>query len=148
MTKRFVDTYLLYLLARASSEVSAQFHDRLKSHELQVPEWRVLASLSDGDGMTVGELANRALLHQPTMTKTIDRMEKSGLVDRRQGEPDRRQVRIFITAEGRRRIVAALKEAKHHEKEVLAEYSADEAQLLKSMLQTLIERNGALPSVD
>ena len=137
----------MYLLARASSEVSAQFHDRLKSHELQVPEWRVLASLSDGDGMTVGELANRAL-RQPTMTKTIDRMEKSGLVDRRQGEPDRRQVRIFITAEGRRRIVAALKEAKHHEKEVLAEYSADEAQRLKSMLKTLIERNRALPNVD
>ncbi|MGB0631191.1 MAG: MarR family winged helix-turn-helix transcriptional regulator [Alphaproteobacteria bacterium] len=148
MTERFVDTYLLYLLARASSEVSEQFHDRLKSHELQVPEWRVLASLSDGDGMTVGELANRALQHQPTMTKTIDRMEKTGLVERRQGDPDRRQVRVFITPEGRRRVDAALKDAKRHEQEVLAEYSADEAARLKSMLQTLIERNGSLPNDD
>jgi len=148
MSERFVDTYLLYLLARASSEVSAQFHDRLKTHGLQVPEWRVLASLSDGDGMTVGELANRALQHQPTMTKTIDRMVKSGLVDRRQGDPDRRQVRILITEEGRRRVDAALDDAKSHEAEVLAEYSVDEARRLKSMLLTLIERNGASPIDD
>jgi DNA-binding MarR family transcriptional regulator len=148
MSERFVDTYLLYLLARASSEVSAQLHDRLKTHGLQVPEWRVLASLSDGDGMTVGELANRALQHQPTMTKTIDRMVKSGLVDRRQGDPDRRQVRIFITEEGRRRVDAALDDAKSHEAEVLAEYSEDEARRLKSMLLTLIERNGASPIDD
>lgn len=148
MSERFVDTYLLYLLARASSEVSAQFHARLKTHGLQVPEWRVLASLSDGDGMTVGELAVRALQHQPTMTKTIDRMEGTGLVERRQGEPDRRQVRIFITAEGQRRVDAALEEAKRHENEVLADYSADEAARLKSMLQTLIERNGAPPNDD
>lgn len=148
MTERFVDTYLLYLLARASSEISAQFHDRLKSHGLQVPEWRVLASLSDGDGMTVGELATRALQRQPTMTKTIDRMEKSGLVDRRQGEPDRRQVRVFITAEGRRRVDAALDDAKRHEDEVLSEYPAEEARQLKTMLQTLIERNGAPPNDD
>ena len=61
MAERFVNDYLLYLLARASSEVSAQFHQRLKTHGLQVAEWRVLASLSDGDGMTIGELAARAL---------------------------------------------------------------------------------------
>ena len=148
MTDRFVDSYLLYLLARASSEASAQFHERLKKHSLQVPEWRVLASLSDGDGMTVGELALRALQHQPTMTKTIDRMVGSGLVERRQGDPDRRQVRVFITAEGRRRVDAALEDAKLHESEVLADYSADEAAQLKSMLQTLIERNGAPPNDD
>ena len=148
MADRFVDSYLLYLLARASSEVSAQFHERLKTFGLQVPEWRVLASLSDGDGMTVGELANRALQQQPTMTKTIDRMVESGLVERRQGDPDRRQVRIYITREGRRRVNAALGEAKRHEAEVLAEYSAEEAARLKSMLRLLIERNGASPGSD
>ena len=107
MAERFVDDYLLYLLARASSEVSAQFHTRLKQRGLQVPEWRVLASLSDGDGMTVGELAARALQRQPTMTKIINRMEVSNLIERRQGAPDRRQVRIHITPEGRRRIDGA-----------------------------------------
>ena len=148
MPERFVDRYLLYLLARASSEVSNQFHRRLKNHNLQVPEWRVLASLSDGDGMTVGELADRALQHQPTMTKIIDRMESSGLVQRRQGKPDRRTVGVFITTEGRRRVDAALKDAKVHEAEVLANYSAEETVRLKEMLKILISRNETQPNRD
>ena len=143
MADRFIDDYLLYLLSRASSEVSAQFHARLKVHGLQVPEWRVLASLSDGDGMTVGEIAMLALQRQPTMTKIIDRMTGSGLVERRQDENDRRKVRIFITHSGQRRVNEALADAKQHEKEVLADYAPAEADQLKSILRALVDRNGA-----
>ena len=69
---------------------------------------------------------------------------------RRDNYGDRHLAPLFVRPADDRRLrdVAALKEAKHHEKEVLAEYSADEAQRLKSMLQTLIERNRALPSVN
>lgn len=148
MADRFVDDYLLYLLARASSEVSAQFHDRLKTHGLQVAEWRVLASLSDGDGMTVGEIAAHALQRQPTMTKIIDRMAETGLVERRQDADDRRKVRIFITREGQRRVDNALADAKLHEREVLSDYSPSEARQLKSVLRALVDRNGATPQDD
>lgn len=143
MAERFVNDYLLYLLARASSEVSAQFHQRLKTHGLQVAEWRVLASLSDGDGMTIGELAARALQRQPTMTKIITRMADAGLVERRPDASDRRKVRIFITGDGRRRVDDALADAKAHEQEVLADYSPTEAAQMKSMLRALVDRNGA-----
>jgi len=148
MADRFVDDYLLYLLARASQEVSAQFHVRLKTHGLQVPQWRVLAGLSDGDGMTVGELAARALQRQPTMTKIIDRMAGLGLVERRPDSADRRKVRIFITPDGQRRVDAALKDAKAHEQEVLAYYTPDETARLKAMLRALVDRNGATAQVD
>lgn len=148
MADRFVDDYLLYLLARASKEVSAQFHVRLKTHGLQVPQWRVLASLSDGDGMTVGELAARALQRQPTMTKIIDRMAGMGLVERRPDSADRRKVRIFITPDGQRRVDAALRDAKDHEQEVLADYTPDEAARLKAMLRALVDRNGATAQGD
>ena len=148
MAERFVNDYLLYLLARASSEVSAQFHQRLKTHGLQVAEWRVLASLSDGDGMTIGELAARALQRQPTMTKIITRMADAGLVERRPDASDRRKVRIFITGDGRRRVDDALADAKAHEQEVLADYSPTEAAQMKSMLLALVDRNGASPRED
>ena len=143
MADRFVDNYLLYLLARASKEISSQFHDRLKQHGLQVSEWRVLASLSDGNGMTLGELAARALQRQPTMTKIVDRMERGGLVERHPGAKDRRQVRVFITCDGRRQVSEALRDAKKHEAEVLSDYSDSEAAQLKSILRALVERNGA-----
>jgi DNA-binding MarR family transcriptional regulator len=143
MEERFADNYLLYLLARASTEVSKQFHSRLKHHGLQVSEWRVLASLSDGDGMTVGELAARALQRQPTMTKIVGRMEIAGLVQRRKSSRDRRRVQVFITDDGRQRVSAALKDAIKHEAEVLSDYTRKEAADLKTILRNLLERNGA-----
>jgi MarR family transcriptional regulator, organic hydroperoxide resistance regulator len=148
MSERFIDDYLLYLLARASAGVSTQFHDRLKAHGLQVPEWRVLASLSDGDGMTIGELAALALQRQPTMTKIIDRMAEAGMVERRPDGSDRRKVRIFITGDGRRRVDGALADAKAHEREVLADYNPAEAAQMKSMLRGLLHRNGASSADD
>ncbi len=148
MADRFVDDYLLYLLARASNDVSAQFHAQLRELGLQVPEWRVLATLSDGDGRRLGELAAITLQHQPTMTKIVDRMEKSGLVVRRPGPSDRREVRIHITADGRDRVATALHRAKAHEAEVLADYDAAEKERLKDMLRTLIARNASRPAGD
>lgn len=141
MADRFIDDYLLYLLARASDEVSAEFHERLRKHGLQVAEWRVLATLSDGDGMRLGDLAAAALQRQPTMTKIIDRMERAGLVERRAGTDDRRQVRIHITPTGRRRVAAALKDAKSHEAEVLSRYGTEESARLKYLLRSLIAQH-------
>ena len=50
---RFVDDYLLYLLARASHVVSAEFHATLRRAGVAVPVWRVLATLSGSPGETV-----------------------------------------------------------------------------------------------
>lgn len=137
---RFIDDYLLYLLARASSQASGQFHARLKTLAVPVPHWRVLAALSDGAPMTVSTLARIVLSKQPTLTKVIDRMERRGLAERRAGERDRRQVLVRITPAGRRTVRGLLKRAKAHEKEVLAGYSAAEVVQLKATLRMLIER--------
>lgn len=146
MTERFIDDYLLYLLARASALVSGQFHERLRPHGLDVAEWRILATLSDGDDVQVGELAARVLFQQPTLTKMIDRMEAEGLVERRRSDSDRRKVRVYITTAGRRKVRGVLSAAKAHEAEVLDGYTVEESEALKTVLRTLIERNAAAGS--
>ncbi|MEJ0071368.1 MAG: MarR family winged helix-turn-helix transcriptional regulator [Pseudomonadota bacterium] len=84
--RRFIDDYLSYLLSRASHLVSRQFHAQLKPRGMPVPVWRVLSTLSDGDGLPVTELAKITLFKQPTLTKVIDRMSKEELVERRASE--------------------------------------------------------------
>src|SRR5262245_27393593 len=110
--RRFIDDYLSYLLARASHLVSRQFHAQLKPRGMAVPIWRVLSSLSDGDGLPVTELAKVTLFKQPTLTKVIYRMTKLGLVERRPSDRDRRKVLIFITTKGRAQITELLGRAK------------------------------------
>ena len=145
---RFIDDYLLYLLARASHVASAQFHDRLAERGIAVPVWRVLAVLAGTAGLTVGDLAKGVLYKQPTLTKVVDRMAADGLVERVPGEGDRRRVLVRSTAKGEALVAGLLAEAKEHERSILAAHSPAEARTLKQALRTLIGRNDRAAEAD
>ncbi|GAB3803191.1 MarR family winged helix-turn-helix transcriptional regulator [Micromonospora zhanjiangensis] len=53
------------------------------------------------DGMTVSALAARLGVEQPTVTRSLSRMDKAGLFRREPVPADRRQVLIVLTAHGR-----------------------------------------------
>ncbi|MCY0154110.1 MarR family winged helix-turn-helix transcriptional regulator [Hoeflea alexandrii] len=93
----FVPNYLLYLLAAASEAASARFHSHVRTRGLRVPEWRVMACLTDTDGSMVTELARYAMIEQSRLTKIIIQMDARGLVTRRSDPTDGRRVRVFLT---------------------------------------------------
>jgi len=135
----FARNYLSYLLARASFNVSGEFHARLKDWDLTVPEWRVLACLMDVEGLSVGELAAMALMKQPGLTKVLDRMERDGLVKRQSTSSDRRRVTLHLTAKGRARVKPVQVAAMEHEAELLKKFSDDERATIKYALDLLID---------
>lgn len=137
----FVEDYLLYLLARASQQASAQFHAVVKSRGLSVPEWRVLGALWSRP-TTIGALAEVTLYQQPTLTKVIDRMERDGLVARRTDAADGRRTLVDLTAAGRGTAAALVPMARDHERSVLRGYAPAEAAALKRALRILIARTG------
>jgi DNA-binding MarR family transcriptional regulator len=139
---RFVDDYLLSLLARASFVVSSEFHERLRARGVSVPVWRVLATLSGG-AETVSALAEACLLQQPTMTKVLDRMERDGLVKRIQDARDRRMVRVHLAPRGEAMTAELLAAARLHEAEVVARHPDIAA--IKGLLRALIARQGRRP---
>jgi DNA-binding MarR family transcriptional regulator len=138
-TPRFVEDYLLYLLARASHEASAGFHARLKERGVAVPVWRVVATLHGAEaGETVGALAEACLMQQPTMTKLLDRMAEDGLVKRRR---EGRQTRILLTKAGERLAADLIPEARRHEAALLARH-AEAAPALKALLRGIATPSG------
>lgn len=140
---RFVEDYLLYLLARASHQASSEFHAVAKEHGVSMAEWRVLSYLSDGPA-SIGELAAVTLLQQPTLTKIVDRMQRDGLVDRNPEPTDGRRVRVSVTRRGRTLVANLIPLARHHEDLVLDGYTPAEARALKTTLKTLIARTRRL----
>lgn len=68
----------------------------------------VIAYLSRKDGMAQSELASQLDLGKVALGGLIDRLESSGLVERRADAADRRVKRIFLTAEGRK-VVARMR---------------------------------------
>lgn len=135
----FVDDYLAYLLARASSLVSDEFHREVAAAGLGVSEWRLLATLSDGRARTINELADIVLAKQPTVTKVVDRLEAGGDVVRSPGEFDKRQSLVTITQTGLTRVTPLLSSARRHETGVLARFGASESDALKDSLRRLID---------
>jgi DNA-binding MarR family transcriptional regulator len=134
---RFIDDYLSYLLALASYSVYRDFGREVKAAGLSSLEWRVLASLADGEGMTIGVLAGEVLAKQPTLTKLVNRMELAGLVERAADADDARRTRVLATPAGLARVTHLLKAAKHHEERVLAPFSVAEVTALKKILLAL-----------
>ena len=137
---RFIDGYLSYLLARASHVVYREFHAQVQAAGLSSLEWRLLATLSDGDGLTIGELAREILAKQPTLTKLVQRMEKAGWVRRGEDPADARRTLVFQTAQGQATVAALLIQAKAHEDFLLQGVSERDTTALKKILRTLIDR--------
>ena len=138
---RFIDDYLSYLLARASQAVYREFERQVSAAGLASLEWRVLATLSDCDGMTVGELAREVLAKQPTLTKLVQRMAGAGWVTLGSDDADARRTRVVATRKGRDAVARLIRAAKRHEAEALASFSEREVATLKKILSALIERS-------
>jgi len=137
---RFVDDYLLYLLARASHNLSSEFHGTLRRAGVSVPVWRVLATLSGGTPETVTGLAEACLLQQPTMTKLLDRMVRDGLVQRLPDARDRRVVRIEATPRGQAVVADLLVAARQHEAQVLGRFPEMDPVALKRLLRAMMTK--------
>lgn len=78
----------------------------LREHELTEAQFNVLMLLKHQatGGMTQVELSDRMFVNRANMTGLIDRMERDGLVRRRQRPGDRRVHVVTLTPAGRRRV--------------------------------------------
>lgn len=61
----------------------------------------MLHTLSEEDGQSQTDIAKNLNIKPATVTVMLNRMEKSGLLERRQDPEDQRVSRVYITEEGR-----------------------------------------------
>lgn len=135
----FVDEYLPALLAQASNLLSSEFHEIVVADGFTVSEWRVLATLADGEPMNIGRLAQITVSKQPTLTRVLDRMEAKGHVKRLSHDTDRRVTPVRITKAGRRMVSRLIPQALELEMRVLEPFGLQRAEELKSILRGIIE---------
>src|SRR5213075_1735796 len=114
-TQRFVDGYLGYLLGQANHALYKDFDAHVRAAGLSSIEWRVLATLHDGEPLTISQLAHEVLSKQPTITKLVQRMGEQGWV-RLQADPsDQRRTLVTATTAGKRLVRPLVVRARAHE---------------------------------
>ncbi len=95
------DHSLPMLLYRALDLIMPRFRAIFGRFGLTEQQWRVLRVLWQRDGRALLELADATLISPPSLVGVVDRLARSGLVERRRSQSDRRVVRVFLTEHGR-----------------------------------------------
>ena len=134
-----ITEHLAYLLAQANREINRQLEARLAKEGVPVEQWRILKVLSDGNGRSMGELAEAVLLNHPTLTKIIDRMVSDGLLYRLQDPHDRRKVLMFCSDRGRALCQRLNSLAMSQEAHIVENYGNKSTRELKRLLESLID---------
>jgi DNA-binding MarR family transcriptional regulator len=103
-----LDRHLFFWLTQLLGRRDRQLVAALKDYRLRVPEWRVLASLAGRQRSSMNELADLATIDRTTLSRTVDRMVKSGWVTRLSDAQDMRVTRLALTAAGHALIARVL----------------------------------------
>ena len=128
------------ILERAQRRVSRELDRVLSEVGASAEQWRVLARLSDENGLPIGELAQQLSMNPPTMTKLIDRMVGAGLVHRIVDDEDSRRVLVFITDSGLALFGKLSQKATEFHEGLAESLNAREAQQLSKLLGHLTNR--------
>jgi DNA-binding MarR family transcriptional regulator len=89
------------LLSQICRLEHARAHELLEELGLYRGQHRILRALWTQDGLTHTELGERSHVRPATISKTIQRMEKAGLVERKHDAEDQRLSRVYLTEAGR-----------------------------------------------
>jgi DNA-binding MarR family transcriptional regulator len=93
--------HICFNVGRVMRRVYEHYDSRLSPFNLTTPQYMVFNALWMGDGITIGELGQRVALDGSTITGILDRMEKSGYVERRPNAGDRRSALVHLTQKAR-----------------------------------------------
>ena len=92
---------LCFPLYAAARHVTGLYTPVLKLLGLTYTQYIVFLVLWEKDGLTVGEIGEKLLLDNGTLSPLLKKMEKAGHVKRQRSREDERVVVITLTEEGR-----------------------------------------------
>jgi DNA-binding MarR family transcriptional regulator len=95
------DDFMPHLIARLAYELHNDLIEKLRLEGINVTRWRILAVLSMGDGITINEIIERAMMQQSALSRALMKMEAEDFVRRVSRRDDARYVEVFITDKGR-----------------------------------------------
>jgi DNA-binding MarR family transcriptional regulator len=91
------DNTLFYMLHDVTRQIRKHFDRRATRLELTRAQWRALKVTSRHEGLSQSELAEHLDMEAIPVGRVIDRLEKTGFVERRADPADRRRWRLYLT---------------------------------------------------
>jgi MarR family transcriptional regulator, organic hydroperoxide resistance regulator len=93
---------IYFRFIRLQQRVFGEMANTLKPTGLSIPQFDVLSTLTEQQGLSQSDLAQRLYVTKGNVSGLIDRLVGAGLVERRSAPGDRRSNALFLTADGER----------------------------------------------
>lgn len=122
----------------AAGVVQDELARLVKNAGLTLPQYQVLRILRDaGEPLSCSEIAERMIARDPDITRLIDKLEKSGMVQRSRDGNDRRVVRSTITDKGAGKVNPLDSQVNQLHNDLLSDISEQELRDWSRRLRTL-----------
>jgi DNA-binding MarR family transcriptional regulator len=129
---KFVPFRLNRLAAEVSSALAVEYQER---HGLDIPAWRVLATLGfRNDACSAQFISQCTRTHKSTISRAVTTLLQQDLIERVENEADRREFRLRLTKKGRALYEELFPRLLRREDEILACLSAQERKQLSALL--------------
>ncbi len=141
-----LDRFLPYLVNTLGNRMSQELGEIYASRfGISIPEWRVIAHLSQHRGVSVREIFARVAMDKAKVSRAAARLELVGLVEKNINPADRRLVELKLTDAGRALFAEIAPLALAYEAESLATLTPAEAETFRGLLDKLLTRGQSRP---
>jgi len=141
-----IEDSLGYLVNRVARNFAKALSHELAPYDVTIAQWAVLVFLWVEDGPTQRQLSRQVAIDDATMARTLDRMERDGLVRRARNQEDRRQINIHLTDRGRELRDPLLPLAVRVNATATEGFSDEERDLVRDLLRRMIAALEPQPS--
>ena len=129
---RFVPFRLNRLAAEVSSALSVEYQER---YGLDIPEWRVLATLGfRNEACSAQYIAHCTRTHKSTISRAVTALMKRQLVERVENADDRREFALRMTRKGKALYEELIPRLLRREQEIMSCLSAQERKDFAALL--------------
>jgi len=135
-----LEDFAPYRIVALGHAISGRLSQAYRDENLTIPEWRVLAVISQAEEVAARDVVSRTPMDKMTVSRAVASLEAKGFVLRATSKSDRRVSMLSLSKNGRALFdrVAAL--ALEIEDELMAPLSPEETAAFRMVLQKLEER--------
>ncbi|WP_145320049.1 MULTISPECIES: homoprotocatechuate degradation operon regulator HpaR [unclassified Rhizobium] len=124
-------------LLRAREAIMSHFRPILAAHEVTEQQWRVIRILYEGGELDATELADKASILAPSLTRMIRSLEERGFITKHKDDADGRRVLLQITPAGQAIVEDVMPESQKVYADIDARFGEERVEKLLDMLEEL-----------
>ncbi len=126
-----------FVLNRTAIAMKTGFNTKIKEFDISPEQWSLIFRVVENEGLTQKELSDTTYKDQANITRSIDRIEKKGFLNRVSNSSDRRIINLFPTQKAKELVKKIVPISNEYNKQLSQGLSKNESEELLRLLNII-----------